>query len=133
MDRAWKVGDGAELTKAFSEAEVQMFAAISMDRNPLHLDEEFAAKSVFGARVVHGVCVANLFSGILGGSLPGPGTIYLAQSLSFKGPVYIGEKVTARVEITGIREDKPIVTLSTRCTNEKGDLVVDGEAVVKVP
>ncbi len=107
------------------------FANISKDTNPIHLDEKFAANSVFGQKVVHGMLVASLFSGLIGVELPGQGSIYLGQSLSFKAPVPIGEKVTASVEIIKIREDKPIVTLSTICVNATGEVVVEGEAVVK--
>jgi acyl dehydratase len=108
------------------------FANISADNNPIHLDERFAAASVFGQRIVHGMLTASLFSGLIGVELPGNGAIYLGQSLTFKAPVLIGEQVTASVEIVKIREDKPIVTLRTLCVNNEGVVVVEGEAVVKV-
>lgn len=132
MKKPLKVGDKASRTKAFSPEEVTRFATMSTDTNPIHLDEDFAAASVFGGRIVHGMLVASLFSGILGAELPGEGTIYLGQTLNFKAPVPIGEKVTATVEVTHIRPDKPIVTLRTVCTNAAGEIVIDGEAVVKV-
>jgi acyl dehydratase len=124
------VGDSASVTKSFSQEEVVQFADISGDHNPIHLDEEIAAASIFGQRVVHGMLVASLFSGLIGEHLPGQGSIYLGQNLSFKAPVLIGEEVTASVEITGLRDDKPIVTLQTICRNSQGKVVIKGEAIV---
>ena len=132
MNKTLNVGDKAALSKAFSEEEVFQFANISTDRNPLHLDSDFGETSIFGQRIVHGMLVASLFSGLIGMTLPGEGSIYLGQNLTFKAPVAIDEKVTASVEIINIREDKPIVTLRTVCTNSKGMVVIEGEAVVKV-
>ena len=128
-----KVGDRAVLTKTFSEEEVFRFAALSGDENPLHLDKGFGAASIFGRRVVHGMLVASLFSGLIGIELPGPGSIYLGQTLSFRAPVFIGEPVTVSVEIIRVRDDKPIITLQTLCVNAAGDVAVEGEAVVKAP
>ncbi|MFC1581700.1 MaoC family dehydratase [Candidatus Neomarinimicrobiota bacterium] len=128
-----KIGDSATLTKAFSSEEVNEFAKLSLDNNPIHLDEDFATASMFGQRIVHGMLVASLFSGLLGQKLPGVGSIYLGQKLSFKVPVIIGEEVTASVEIIDIRNDKPIVTLKTVCANQAGKTVIDGEAVVMIP
>jgi acyl dehydratase len=127
-----KVGDKATVSKVFSESDVVQFAQLSNDQNPIHLDEKFAAASVFGQRVVHGMLVASLFSGLIGVELPGQGSIYLGQSLSFKAPVPIEEEVRASVEIIKIREDKPIVTLRTLCADSKGQILINGEAVVKV-
>ncbi|UCH44771.1 MAG: MaoC family dehydratase [Nitrospiraceae bacterium] len=132
MKKNLKVGNRASLSKAFTEEDVLQFANISADTNPIHLDKNFAADSVFGQRVVHGMLIASLFSALVGVKLPGEGTIYLGQSLNFKAPVFIDEQVTASVEIVKIREDKPIVTLRTLCINSEGRTVVDGEAVVKV-
>jgi len=126
-----KVGDKTFLSKAFSEEEVFQFANLSADKNPLHLDKDFGTASIFGQRIVHGMLVASLFSGLIGMELPGPGSIYLGQSLTFKAPVAIHEQVTASVEVINIREDKPIVTLRTVCINSKGVVVIEGEAVVK--
>jgi acyl dehydratase len=121
------------LTKSFSTEEVNEFAQLSLDNNPIHLDEEFAATSMFGQRIVHGMLVASLFSGLLGQNLPGIGGIYLGQKLSFKAPVMIDEEITASVEIINVRPDKPIITLKTVCTNRAGKTVIDGEAVVMIP
>jgi acyl dehydratase len=132
MDKTLRVGDKASLSKTFTEEEVFQFAEISTDKNPLHLDKSFGASSIFGERIVHGMLVASLFSGLIGMELPGQGSIYLGQILSFKAPVAIGEEVTATVEIINIRTDKPIVTLRTVCVNAKGVVAIEGEAVVKV-
>ncbi|MFC1843297.1 MaoC family dehydratase [Thermodesulfobacteriota bacterium] len=132
MNKTLNVGDKASLSKAFSEEEVLQFANISADKNPLHLDRDFGEASIFGQRIVHGMLVASLFSGLIGMKLPGEGSIYLGQSLIFKAPVAIDEKVTASVEIIHIRTDKPIVTLRTVCVNSKGKVAIEGEAVVKV-
>ena len=132
MKKNLKVGDRASLSKVFTEEDVMQFANISTDTNPIHVDEKFAAASVFGQRIVHGMLTASLFSGLIGVELPGEGVIYLGQSLTFKAPVLIGQQVTASVEIVKIREDKPIVTLRTLCVNNEGEVVIEGEAVVKV-
>lgn len=108
------------------------FAGISTDRNPIHLDKDFGKASIFGKRVVHGMLVASLFSGLIGTKLPGAGSKYLGQSLTFKAPVAIDEQVTASVEIINIRADLPIVTLRTVCINSSGMVVIEGEAVLKV-
>ena len=132
MSNTLRVGDKALLSKAFTEEEVFQFADISGDRNPLHLDKDFGEASIFGQRIVHGMLVASLFSGLIGMKLPGEGSVYLGQSLTFKAPVAIGEQITAFVEIINIREDKPIVTLRTVCVNSEGTVAIEGEAVVKV-
>ena len=133
MNQRLQVGQRVSVTKSFSEEEVFQFAQLSQDKNPLHLDKNFGRASIFGRRVVHGILVASLFSELIGMELPGPGSIYLGQNLIFKAPVAIGEPVTATVEITKIREDKPIVTLRTVCLNSVGTTVIEGEAVVKYP
>lgn len=132
MGNTLKVGDKALLSKAFTEEEVFQFANLSTDKNPLHLDSNFGEASIFGRRIVHGMLVASLFSSLIGMKLPGEGSIYLGQSLIFKAPVGIDEQVTASVEVMNIRDDKPIVTLRTVCTNAEGLVVIEGEAVVKV-
>lgn len=132
MNHALKIGDKASVKQTFTEIQVSQFAQLSGDDNPIHLDEAFARQTPFGARIVHGMLVASLFSRLLGKELPGKGTVYLGQTLSFKGPVYIGEEITASVEVTHVRQDKPIITLRTLCVNNQGQTVIDGEAVVKL-
>ncbi len=133
MNRTIKVGDVASLTRAFSENDVRQYADLSTDRNPVHLDADFAAGTQFGQRIVHGMLVGSLFSALLGEQLPGNGSIYMGQSLQFKAPVYLDMEVTAKVEVTAIREGKPIVTLATTCTDGNGKLLLTGEAVMYVP
>jgi acyl dehydratase len=132
MNDKLKIGDKATLSKAFSESEVEYFAKISLDDNPIHLNQEYAESTVFGQRIVHGILVASLLSGLMGGKFPGHGTVYLGQSLNFKAPVYIDEEIEASVEVVKIREDKPIVTLKTQCIKSDGTIALEGEAVVKV-
>lgn len=132
MSKAFKVGDKVSVIKTFTQEDVQRFSELSLDANPIHLEPAYAEGTVFGRRIVHGMLVASLFSGLLGNELPGEGSIYLGQTLRFTAPVYPGDAITASVEVTHIREDKPIVTLSTICTNSEGTVVIEGEAVIKV-
>jgi len=125
-----KIGQTASVTKSFSANEVNAFAALSLDFNPVHLDAEYAKNTAFGQQIVHGMLVSSLFSGLLGKQLPGEGTIYLGQDLKFKKPIFIDQKVTATVEVIEIREDKPIITLSTTCVNDQGKVLISGQAVV---
>jgi acyl dehydratase len=133
MNTKFKVGDKSSVSKTFSEGDVQLFSDLSLDKNPLHLDSAYAEGSIFGRQIVHGMLVASLFSAILGTILPGEGSIYLGQTLNFKAPIYLGDNITATVEIIKIREDKPIYTLATIAVNDEGTVVINGEAVVKVP
>jgi acyl dehydratase len=128
-----QVGQQAFIKKRFTSLDVEQFARLSLDANPIHLDEAAAAQSVFGRRVVHGMLVASLFSALLGQHLPGEGTIFLGADIQFKGPVFLDDEITAFVQITKVREDKPIVTLRTWCENSKGETVIDGQAVAKAP
>ena len=127
-----KVGDSAEVSKTIADEDVRAFAELTGDRNPVHLDEEYAASTRFGRRIAHGMLGASLISTVLANELPGRGTVYLSQTLRFTAPVFLGDTVTARVVVKGVREDKPVVTLETVCTNERGERVVEGEAVVLV-
>ncbi|MBY5992160.1 MaoC family dehydratase [Ferrimonas balearica] len=125
-------GQSAQIQKVFGPDEVAAFAELSEDRNPIHLDPDFAAQTPFGGPIVHGILLSSLLSGLLGQHLPGEGTIYLGQTLKFVRPVLVGEEVTARVTVAQVREDKPIVTLVTEVLNSQGQPCVQGEAVVKV-
>ncbi|MCC6624538.1 MAG: MaoC family dehydratase [Deltaproteobacteria bacterium] len=126
------VGDAASLSKTVTEVDVARFGEVSLDTNPVHFDEAVAAKTRFGGRIAHGMLAASLVSAVLGTRLPGPGTIYLSQTLSFKGPVRIGDTITATAVVKDKKPDKPIVTLTTTVTNQRGELVLTGEAVVLV-
>ncbi|HEY0182080.1 MAG TPA: MaoC family dehydratase [Rhodopila sp.] len=126
------VGQTATLSKTITDADIQMYSMVSLDTNPIHLDEEVARHSRFGGRVAHGMLSAGLISALLGTRLPGPGTIYLSQSLIFRAPVKIGHTVQAMVEITGLNIPRKSVTLRTVCM-VKENVVIDGEACVLVP
>ncbi|MCU0944273.1 MAG: MaoC family dehydratase [Rubritepida sp.] len=126
------VGQAARFAKTITEADILMFAAVSGDTNPVHLDAEAAAASMFKERIAHGMLSAGLISAVLGTKLPGPGTVYLAQNLKFRAPVKIGDTVTAVVEVTALDAAKRRATLSTTCL-VGGKPVIEGEAVVMVP
>lgn len=128
-----ELGQSAEFGKTISSEDVALFAQITGDFNPVHLDEAAAAKSLFGGRIAHGMLTAGLISATLAGKLPGPGSVYLSQTLRFTAPVRIGDTVTARVEVIEMIVPKRRVKLSTVCRNQNGDKVVDGEAIVLVP
>ncbi|HRE48726.1 MAG TPA: MaoC family dehydratase [Aggregatilineales bacterium] len=133
MTPAITVGMTASRTTPITDEAVRAFAALSGDTNPVHLDESYAATTRFGRRIAHGMFTASLLSAVLGCDLPGVGTVYLSQTLTFKAPVYIGQTITASVEVTAYREDKRITTLKTLCTNQDGIVVLEGEAVVIAP
>ena len=126
------VGQTASLGKTITEADILMFAAVSMDTNPVHLNAEVAAGSVFKQRIAHGMLSAGLISAVLGTQLPGPGTIYMGQTLRFRAPVKIGDTVTATAEVTALDPEKKRVTLKTVCT-VAGKVVIEGEATVLAP
>jgi 3-hydroxybutyryl-CoA dehydratase len=126
------VGQSASFGKTITEADILLFAGVSGDTNPVHINAEVAAASMFKERIAHGMLSASLISTVLGTRLPGPGTIYLGQNLKFRAPVKIGETVTATVTITALDAAKKRVTLSTVCT-VAGKQVIDGEATVMVP
>jgi 3-hydroxybutyryl-CoA dehydratase len=124
------IGQRASLTRTITDAEIAAFAKLTGDDNPLHLDDAFAARSRFGRRVAHGLLCAGLISAVLGTKLPGPGAIYLQQTLRFVRPVFPGDTVTATVEVTACRPDRRTATLRTTCADESGRMVLEGEAVV---
>jgi 3-hydroxybutyryl-CoA dehydratase len=126
------VGQTAEFRKTVTETDVVLFAGITGDLNPAHIDEVAASASRFGGRIAHGMLSASFISTVLGTRLPGPGTIYLEQSLRFTAPVRIGDTVTARVEVAELLP-KRRARLTTTVLNQKGEPVVEGEALVMVP
>jgi len=128
-----KVGDAEEFAKTVSEADVYMYAGITGDFNPAHMNEAYAENTFFKTRIAHGMLTAGFISAILGCKLPGPGTIYMKQELTFLAPVRIGDTITARAEITEVNTDKNRVRLKTTCTNQEGKQVLDGEAMVSPP
>lgn len=126
------VGMTASFSKTVTEADIVMFAGISGDTNPIHIDAEYAAKSPFKTRIAHGMLTGALLSTVFGTKLPGPGTIYLSQSLKFRAPVRIGDTVIARVTVAQIVEDKKRVHFTCNCSVGE-TTVTEGEAVVLVP
>jgi acyl dehydratase len=126
----FSVGDSAEITKTIEQADIDAFASVSGDHNPVHVDEEFAKTTRFGKRIAHGMLTASLISSVLANKLPGEGSVYLGQTLQFIGPVFPGDEVTARVTVKDIREDKPILKLETICVNQRDEIVIRGEATV---
>ena len=126
-----KLGQKASVQKTFTAADVTAFAGISLDVNPIHMSDGYAKNTIFGKRVVHGILTSGLISAVLANKLPGPGTIYLGQELKFTAPVYLGDDITATVEIVEIREDKKIIKLDTTCVNQDGKKVITGLATVK--
>jgi len=124
------VGDRASLSKTISETDIVLFANITGDTNPLHLDEEFASKTRFGGRIAHGILSLGLISAVLGTQLPGPGSVYLSQQVRFLKPVRIGDTITATVELVRYTQEKRLATFRTDCFNQDGVHVVEGEAVL---
>ena len=123
-------GDKTSRTTVISDEMIRVFAELTGDTNPVHLDDTYAAGTRFGRRIAHGMIAAGLISAALANDLPGPGTVYLSQTLQFKAPVYPGDTITTTVEVKNVRPDKPIVTLVTTCTNQNDKVVLEGEAVV---
>ncbi|SES70205.1 MaoC family dehydratase [Anaerobranca gottschalkii] len=128
-----KIGDKAFTEKTITETDVYLFGGITGDLNPAHTNEEYAKNTMFKTRIAHGMLNAGLISAVLGMKLPGCGTIYLGQELKFTAPVYIGDTVKAEVEVVEIIEEKNRVKLRTTCTNQKGQMVLDGMATVMPP
>ena len=128
------VGEKDKVSKTISESDVYLFAGISGDFNPVHVNRVEAENSLFGKQIVHGILVAGLLSNVIGMKLPGPGTIYMEQNLKFKKPVYIGDTITAYVEVEEIlNTGKNILKLNTWANNQSGEKVIEGYAVVKAP
>ena len=126
----FKVGDSAEITRTIEQADIDAFAGVTGDHNPVHVDEEFAKTTRFGRRISHGMLTASLISSVLANKLPGEGSVYLGQTLQFVAPVFPGDEITARVTVKQIREDKPILKLETVCVNQREEIVIRGEATV---
>jgi phosphotransacetylase/acyl dehydratase len=128
-----KVGDTASLSRRLTSEDIALFAAVSGDVNPAHMDPDYAATDMFHEVIAHGMWGGGLISAVLGTELPGPGTIYLGQSFKFRRPVCVGDLVTARVTVTEKRDHRHVLILDCRCTNEEGDDVITGEAKVIAP
>lgn len=127
------IGDTAQFSKTVSESDIYLFAGITGDFNPAHIDKEYARKTFFKSRIAHGILTAGFISAVLGNQLPGPGSIYIRQELRFLAPVHIGDTITSRVEVLEIEVEKNRAKLKTICTNQKGKTVLAGEAIVSPP
>jgi len=125
-----KMGQSAEVVHTITEEDIQVFGDLSGDYNPVHFNKDWAKTTMFGGRIAHGVLTASFISTAIGMHLPGPGTIYMSQSMRFLGPVRIGDTIKARVEVVLLNDEKERVTLKTTCTNQDGKVVMDGEALV---
>jgi acyl dehydratase len=125
-----KIGDIFSTSKQITDAVVRAFAEISGDFNPIHLDDEFAAKTQFGKRIAHGMISGALISAVLGNEFREKKIVYLSQTMKFIAPVFIDDTVTATATVINIREDKPIVTIESICTNQNGEKVVVGEGKI---
>ncbi len=128
-----KIGDNASMTKTVSETDVYLFAGITGDLNPAHTDEVSASQTMFKSRIAHGMLGAGFISAVLGMRLPGPGTIYLGQTLAFKKPVRIGDTVTATATVKEMNVEKNRVIMETTVCNQNGEVVIAGEATVMPP
>lgn len=126
----FKLGMKAHTSKTITETDIILFAGVSTDINPVHLDEEVAKQGIFGKRVAHGILVSGLISAVLGNKLPGPGSIYMGQELKFLAPVFIGDTITAEVEIIELIPEKHRIILNTTCTNQDGKVVIAGKATI---
>lgn len=125
-----EVGDKARCSKIITESDVYLFAELTGDYNPLHINPEYAGKSIFGRPVAHGMITGGLISSVIGMKLPGPGAVYLSQVLKFRSPVFPGDTITAEVEVVEKVEGKNKVRLRTTCFNQEGKTVIEGEALV---
>jgi 3-hydroxybutyryl-CoA dehydratase len=127
------IGQTASFTKTISESDVYLYAGITGDFNPAHVNEIYAKNTAFKTRIAHGMLSAGLISSVLGNQLPGPGTIYMQQQLNFRAPVAIGDTITATVEVIEVIREKKRVRLKTVCTNQENIVVLDGEALISPP
>ncbi len=126
----WKEGDSASFSKTITDADVLLFSALSGDVNPVHLDAEYARTTRFGRRVAHGLLIASLISAVIGSRIPGPGSIYVGQTLRFLRPVFLGDTITVTATITVYDREQKRMILETICRNQEGDAVITGEAEI---
>ncbi len=129
--RQFTLGETASHTKKISSADIEIFAAISGDHNPIHLNADYAARTRYQQRIAHGILTASLISTVIGMYLPGPGAIYLGQELKFLKPVFLDDTITASASVLNYDEEKKLLTLKTECHNQRGESVLAGEARVR--
>ncbi len=125
-----KVGDSAEFSKTIAESDIYLFAGVTGDMNPFHINEEYSRGTFFKGRIAHGMLLAGFISTVVGSHLPGPGAIYASQNLKFLLPARIGDTITAKATVKEVFIEKNRVKMETTCTNQNDELVVDGEAVL---
>jgi 3-hydroxybutyryl-CoA dehydratase len=125
-----KIGDSAEFAKTISEADIYLFAGVTGDLNPFHVNEEYSRKTFFKGRIAHGMLLAGFISAVVGCKLPGPGAIYVKQELNFMAPARIGDTITARATVIEVITEKNRVVLQTTCTNQNNEIVLDGQAML---
>lgn len=123
-----RIGQTAERTKTITDADLRLYAEITGDYNPLHFDEAFAAGTRFGRRVAQGGITAGLLNALVAMDLPGPGTVFMSQSLTYRAPAYVGDTLTARVEVVSLKPDKPVCQLKFEVTNQHGEALLEAEA-----
>ncbi len=123
------IGENASITQVITDEMVRGYAELTGDKNPVHIDEEYASKTIFKERIAHGILVTGLISNVLGTQLPGEGAIYMSQQVSFLRPVKIGDEITATITAVEKDEKRRSVRFSTNCTNQHGKVVIKGEAV----
>jgi 3-hydroxybutyryl-CoA dehydratase len=128
-----KIGEKEQFAKTISESDVYLYAGVTGDLNPAHINEEYAGKTFFKTRIAHGMLSAGSISAVIATKLPGPGTVYIGQNLNFKAPVRIGDTITATAEVSEIIKDKNRIRMKTTCVNQEGTLVLEGEAFVSPP
>lgn len=124
------IGDQFAVTRTISDELIRSFAELSGDHNPIHLDEEFASNTRFGRRIAHGMLSGALISSVLGNKFAQESIVYLSQTMRFVAPVFVGDTITVTATVASIREDKPIVTVTTVCSNQNGETTMTGEAAV---
>ena len=127
------LGQSAQVSKTISETDVYLFAGITGDLNPAHINQQYAEETRFGGRIAHGMLSAGLISAVIGMQLPGPGTIYVKQDLKFLSPVRIGDTVTATVTVKELDPDRNRAVLETICENQAGTKLIEGQALVMPP
>lgn len=127
------IGQKEFVQKTISETDIYLYAGITGDLNPAHINEEYASKTFFKSRIAHGMLTAGLISAVIGMKLPGPGTIYMSQDLKFTAPVRIGDTIKAEGEVVELNKEKNVAVIKTTCTNQDGTVVLTGTATVKPP
>jgi 3-hydroxybutyryl-CoA dehydratase len=125
-----EVGQKAKTSMEITDEAIREFARLSGDNNPIHLDETYAAKTRFKKRIAHGAFTGSLISKVAGTQLPGPGSIYLNQTMKFKSPAYIGDTITAEVEVINVKPEKALIRMATVVRNQHDEILLEGEALV---